>query len=78
MANACGDGGQPIPPTPSPAPDDISAPRYLDDRSDAVSALRSLFNAINRKEYVRAYSYWEAGAQGLPSFDRFQTGYADT
>ncbi len=57
--------------------DDISASNYLDDRSDAVLVLRSLFNAVNRHEYLRAYSYWQDKTQ-LPSFDQFQKGYENT
>ncbi|MCB0178563.1 MAG: hypothetical protein KDI62_10065 [Anaerolineae bacterium] len=34
--------------------------------------------AVNRHEYLRAFSYWEPNAKGLPSFDQFQQGYADT
>lgn len=68
----------PIPPLPTYAPGDIGAARYLDDRSNGVQTLRSLFNAINRKEYVRAYSYWEPNAPGLAAFDIFQQGYANT
>ncbi len=56
---------------------DISSSNYLDDRSDAVLVLRSLFNAINRHEYLRAYSYWQDKSQ-LPSFDKFQKGYENT
>jgi hypothetical protein len=78
MAGACANGGQPMPPASTPAPGDISANRYLDDRSDGVQVLRSLFNAINSKQYVRAYSYWEPSSTQLPAFDAFQQGYADT
>jgi hypothetical protein len=79
LAGACQKfPGLPPQVTPTPAPDDITPARYLDDRSDAVQVLRSLFNAVNRKEYVRAYSYWEANAQGLPPFSQFQQGYANT
>ncbi len=56
---------------------DISASNYLDDRSDGVLVLRSLFNAINRHEYLRAYSYWQDKTQ-VPSFDQFQKGYENT
>ena len=57
----------------------IQAP-YLDDRSDPVMTLRSFFNAINRKEYVRAYSYWQnpGASPEIPSFPQFQQGYQDT
>jgi hypothetical protein len=40
--------------------------------------VRSLYNAINRKEYVRAYSYWEPDAEQLAPFEQFQQGYANT
>lgn len=78
MANACQIVGQALPPSPVPNPTDISAARYLDDRSDAVQVLRSLFNAVNRQEYLRAFSYWEPGAAGLAPFPQFEQGYADT
>ncbi|MEI2301160.1 hypothetical protein MKZ91_24140 [Ensifer sp. MJa1] len=29
---------------------------YVDDRSDGAAVVRSLYNAINRKEYARAYA----------------------
>jgi hypothetical protein len=79
MAQVCSSfPGAPLPATPVPDPNDISSARYLDDRSDAVQVIRSLFNAVNRKEYVRAYSYWEPNAQGLPPYNQFQQGYAST
>jgi len=59
---------------PSNAPD---SQRYTDDRSSAVAVLRSLVNAINRKEYSRAYSYWEPGSVVAP-FSDFQNGYVKT
>lgn len=84
LASACAaagyESGSVVSAEPAYAPDDISAARYLDDRSDAVQVLRSYFNAINRKEYVRAYSYWkpEAAASLLPPFEQFVEGYAAT
>ncbi len=66
-------------PAPTSNPQDINRQNYLDDRSSAVQVLRSLFNAINRKEYVRAYSYWQnVGQTGVPAFSQFQAGYQDT
>jgi hypothetical protein len=61
-------------------PANISSARYLDDRSDAVQVLRSYFNAINRHEFLRAYSYWEttAASASLPSLEQFTAGYSDT
>jgi len=79
MAQACQNfPGQPLQVTPAPNPNDISSARYLEDRTDAVQVLRSLFNAVNRKEYVRAYYYWEPNAQGLPPYNQFEQGYANT
>jgi hypothetical protein len=67
-------------PAQSSDPADISANRYLDDRSDAVQVLRSLFNAINRHEYLRAYSYWELATakKDLGSLDTYSNGFAST
>jgi hypothetical protein len=83
LASACqssGMAGSPLPPQPTYAPDDISAARYLDDLSDPLQVLRSYFNAINRKEYVRAYTYWETAAatSQLPPYNTFAQGYQDT
>jgi hypothetical protein len=66
--------------TPTPNPSDIGPTRYVDDRSDPVQVLRSLFNAINRKEFARAYSYWEGepGGSLLPRFPDYRQGYANT
>jgi hypothetical protein len=42
--------------------------------------LSSFYDAVNRREYARAFSYWEpeAAARELPPFDQFMLGYADT
>lgn len=52
-------------------------PPYLDNRSDAAALVKSLYNAINRKEYSRAWSYYgeEKPAQTL---QKFEEGYKDT
>ncbi len=79
LAHAC-DGvpqGSPISPAPVTNPRDITSANYLDDRSNAVDVLSSLFNAVNRKEYLRAYSYWQTNSKVGP-FDKFQQGYANT
>jgi hypothetical protein len=64
-----------LPPTATPG---SALPGYLDDRSTPQGVILSLFNAINRHEYLRAYSYWEDTAENLPSFEQFQQGYQDT
>ena len=56
----------------------IDAANYLDDRSAGEAVIRSYYNAVNRKEYTRAYAYWESGASQLPAFTPFQAGYANT
>jgi hypothetical protein len=81
-AQACSaaglNGTSPVTITPTPGAPESGAQFYVDSRSGALEVLQSLFNAINRKEYARAYGYWEAGAQGLPAFNSFQQGYANT
>lgn len=48
-----------------------------DDRphDDPVAALGSYFEAINAREYRRAYRYWESPAS---TYDQFVRGFADT
>jgi hypothetical protein len=79
-AGTCPAAAATVPPATPGDPAAIGANRYLDDRSSAESVVRSFYNAINRKEYVRAYSYWEpaAAATQLPPYDQFAQGYADT
>jgi hypothetical protein len=70
----------PLPLGPTPNPGDIGPDRYTDDRSGPVEVLQSLYNAINRHEYVRAYGYWEpaAAAATLPPYPQFGQGYSNT
>ncbi|MBX3529832.1 MAG: DUF1176 domain-containing protein [Rhizobiaceae bacterium] len=51
-------------------------PAYLDDRSSPEVLVRSLYNAIARKEYARAWSYFsDKPAENLAAFAE---SYADT
>ena len=50
---------------------------YIDDRSDAAALVRSLYNAIGRKEYSRAWDYF-GDQKPAKTFDKFVEGYADT
>ncbi|MGH7192668.1 MAG: hypothetical protein ACREJM_03935 [Candidatus Saccharimonadales bacterium] len=84
LDSACaGAGLHPVPgllgisPSANSAPNDIGKQDYLDDRSTPDEVVRSLYNAVNRHEYARAYSYWGAGSQAQP-FPAFQDGYAQT
>jgi hypothetical protein len=61
------------------APLDVRAaePDYLDDRSDAEAVVKSFYNAINRREFSRAWSYF---GETKPSadFESFVAGFEDT
>ncbi len=56
---------------------ELGPDNYIDNRSGAVEVVSSLFNAINRKEYVRAYSYWQDPA-AVGNYSDFAAGFADT
>jgi hypothetical protein len=58
--------------TPPKAPVD---PPY-DERGTSVRLLASYINAVNRKEYQRAWEHWEDPPN--PSYEDFVQGYADT
>ncbi len=51
-------------------------PAYLDDRSTPQQLVLSYYNAIDRAEYARAYSYY--GADDAPAYDAWQAQYGDT
>lgn len=52
-------------------------PDYVDNRSDGASLIKSLYNAVNRREYARAYSYF-SGEKPAVDYQSFVAGYADT
>ncbi len=52
-------------------------PDYRDDRSTASAVIESLYNAINRREFLRAWSYFREEPD-RPDFESFAQGYADT
>lgn len=51
---------------------------YVDDRSTPWELIVSLFNAVSRKEYLRAYDYWRNPSESLGDFESYAAGYADT
>jgi hypothetical protein len=51
-------------------------PSYMDDRSSPEAVISSYYNAINRSEYARAYSYF--GKDAAPEYDPWEMGYSDT
>ena len=50
---------------------------YLDDRTDAAAVIRSLYNAISRHEYARAWDYF-GDTKPAKDFDSFAKGYEGT
>ncbi|MBD9492366.1 hypothetical protein [Ensifer sp. ENS01] len=50
---------------------------YVDDRSDGAALVRSLYNAVNRKEYARAYGYF-GESKPVGGFKAFTRGYERT
>ena len=69
-----------VPAAPSTVPP-ISTPtaaNYIDDRSTPSQVIVSFYNAINRQEYSRAFSYYSDSATTLGSFTTFANGYQDT
>ncbi|MEP7455206.1 hypothetical protein [Phyllobacterium sp. SB3] len=73
--------------TPAPAPtseakpvtqaESQTPPEYLDNRSTPETLIKSYYNAINRQEYARAYSYYVPDSPPQP-FPQFQAGYENT
>ena len=55
---------------------DNQAP-YVDDRSDAAAVIRSLYSAINRHEFARAWGYY-GDTKPAKDFDTFVKGYDGT
>lgn len=53
---------------------DAQASRY-ENFDSAVNLLASYYDAVNRREYRRAYGYWESPTG---SYDEFVRGYAET
>jgi hypothetical protein len=52
----------------------VQPPAY-ENRDSPVDLLASYYNAINLRDYARAYSYW--GSPPLP-YDQFSSGFAQT
>jgi hypothetical protein len=49
---------------------------YLDNRSTADELVHSLYNAVNRQEYARAYGYF--AAPPAKDYAAYEKGFADT
>ncbi|HEY4191590.1 MAG TPA: DUF1176 domain-containing protein [Mesorhizobium sp.] len=59
------------------APAFCAEPPYLDDRSSAETVLKSLYNAVSRHEYARAWDYF-GETKPATDFDVFVKGFEGT
>ncbi|QKC84201.1 DUF1176 domain-containing protein [Mesorhizobium sp. NZP2077] len=59
------------------AADDAPEAPYVDDRSSAEAVIRSLYSAINRHEFARAWGYY-GDAKPAKDFESFVKGYDGT
>jgi hypothetical protein len=50
---------------------------YIDDRSNAAAVVNSFYNAVNRKEYVRAWDYF-GDQKPAKDIETFAKGYENT
>lgn len=57
--------------------DGVIVPDYRDDRSTPQALVESFYNAINRREYARAYDYFSVDGRE-PEFKSFVKGYENT
>ena len=79
LATAC--SGYPVGPFTVPVSGanlSIDKSNFLDNRTGPVETVSSLLNALNLKQYVRAYSYFQDPATFPGPYDAFAAGYADT
>jgi len=56
----------------------VDSKHYIDGRTNPVALISSFWNALNRQEYARAYSYFEAPAIFPGPYLTFKAGYLDT
>ena len=59
-------------------PLNVDKTNFLDDRSGPLETVTSLLNALNRKEYVRAYGYYQNPSVYPGSYYPYAAGYANT
>jgi hypothetical protein len=56
----------------------IDKNNFVDNLSGAKETVSSLLNALNLKQYVRAYSYYQVPATYPGPYDPYAAGYANT
>src|SRR5437867_1428896 len=76
-ASASGSAVASATPSASASPSMAPAAAYLDDRSTPELTIRSYYDAIGRRQFLRAYAYWEPAAS-LPAFDAFAKAFDST
>jgi hypothetical protein len=79
LASACNGlptGGNPV--AVSGANLNIDKNNFIDNRSGPVETVSSLLNALNLKQYVRAYSYFQAPDTFPGPFDPYAAGFSAT
>jgi heat shock protein HslJ len=70
-----GSESETLPDTRTSSSESDIVPQLFENPDSPVSLLASYYNAINRGEYERAYSYWETPQETL---EAFTGGFADT
>jgi hypothetical protein len=82
LASACSGPNYPTGASPETAAveslSDLTNNNYIDNRSGPVEVISSLINSLNRKEYVRAYSYWQTPVIAIGSYSSYAAGFANT
>ncbi|MAT43687.1 MAG: hypothetical protein CL609_15225 [Anaerolineaceae bacterium] len=63
--------GAPLPTNPVTNHEVYTADNYLDERSEPILVIRSFYNALNRHEFLRAYSYWKNPVETIGSYSDF-------
>lgn len=61
----------------SPLPTYAQETRYIDDRSNPASLIESFYNAVNRKEFARAWDYF-GEQKPVADVDAFAKGFENT
>jgi hypothetical protein len=56
----------------------IDKSNFVDNRSGPIETVSSLLNALNLKQYVRAYSYYQDPATFPGPYDPYSAGYSNT
>ena len=79
LSTAC--NGYPVGSFPVPVSSgtlNIDKNNFVDNRSGPEETVSSLLNALNKKQYVRAYSYFQDPTAFPGPYSSFAAGYADT